>query len=286
MNNYIIELDKKESISKKELARYLFLNDRNTAKGLMELYSTGIIDKKPLDKKSYDKNGVNANEENKSVNDFNHNIEISLTPHGKELASNIKEIDVKWEELIYKNLEDSNKDEIMKNVKDLAISSLKINKDANVSDADAKISRAKKIFDKMLNTMFNSAHKFRHNFNPRNDCINECRDNFRDIYRDNYRDIHRDNYRDNHRDNYKDNYRDNFKDDFRNDFKHDYKSDCRYYTRNHEMYGPRFDDFNRSRMTEMPHRHSRRFRGRIPDDDAFGFMAFFKARKLRGSWPF
>lgn len=182
---FIMELDRNETISKKDLAKYLLLNDRNTARGLIELYKAGIIDKKPLKNEVSDEKGDsikgdtikedNINDDrfgdggnsrnSRNIEngrndgrygpyDFNHDLEISLTPYGKKLALKIKEIDVKWEELIYKNLEGSDKDEIMKNVKNLAISSLKTNKDADISTSDVEVSKARKMLSKMLSRIF------------------------------------------------------------------------------------------------------------------------------------
>lgn len=322
---FIIELDKKENISKKELAKYLFLNDRNTARGLMELYLSGIIDRKPLDNEvsqenkinndnnegNHDKNSENSlNNENNRIHgthgthgahenngtyennenhwfyrdhDFKQDLKISLTPYGKELASKIKEIDAKWEEIIYKNLEDSNKDEIMKSVKDLAISSLKTNKDANISSSEFKLSRAKQMLGKMLNRMF--SYKYDNstsNFDHRSEFRDEHLNNLRSEYIAN----HMEDFRPRSRNYCSADFRFGCDDYSKDDFRHAHRFGHRHHFRCNEMQECRFDDIGRCDMNRRDHEDLKRFKERIPNDNAFRYMGFFKARRVGNKWPF
>ncbi|MEA4956490.1 MAG: hypothetical protein VB038_02020 [Methanobrevibacter sp.] len=113
----IFELDKKDSISKKELAKYLFMNDRNTTKAFMELYHLGIIDKNYIPEENDDKKS---------------HVKLSLTSYGKYIASEIRKIDQEWEELIYNNIESADKEKIIENMKEVAVSSIKTNEDNDI----------------------------------------------------------------------------------------------------------------------------------------------------------
>ncbi|WP_225370639.1 hypothetical protein [Methanobrevibacter arboriphilus] len=44
----IVELDREKHVSKRDLAKYLFMNDRTIARSFIELYKLGIIDKKNM----------------------------------------------------------------------------------------------------------------------------------------------------------------------------------------------------------------------------------------------
>lgn len=151
---FIIELDKNEGISKKNLAKYLFLSDKNTIEDLMDLYKLGIIDKKSFHEKSLGNENHNFDLELKHYEnlygDYNKKeLDVYLTSHGKEIAQKIKEIDIKWKELIHENLESSNKDEIMKNIKNLAISSsFKINNEITMFNSEFGIFKGRKMIDK------------------------------------------------------------------------------------------------------------------------------------------
>ena len=152
----IVELDREKHVSKKDLAKYLFMNDRSIARSFIELYKLGIIDKEyVLDK-----------EEEKR------HIEISLTSYGKYIASEIRKIDEEWEKLIYNNLESSDKEEIMSNLKDLVVSSIKINNDNNINkNSNSKVLETKDMIDSILNRIFNpDLHSGYSTF--RNDCFN------------------------------------------------------------------------------------------------------------------
>ena len=152
----IVEFDREKNVSKRDLAKYLFMNDRSMARSFIELYKLGIIDKKyVLDK-----------EEEKR------DIEISLTSYGKYIASEIRKIDEEWEKLIYNNLESSDKEEIMSNLKDLVVSSIKINNDNNINkNSNSKVLETKNMIDIILDRIFNS--DFDGDYSTfRNDCFN------------------------------------------------------------------------------------------------------------------
>ncbi|MBF4468347.1 MAG: winged helix-turn-helix transcriptional regulator [Methanobrevibacter arboriphilus] len=152
----IVELDREKNVSKRDLAKYLFMNDRSMARSFIELYKLGIIDKKyVLDK-----------EEEKR------HIEISLTSYGKYIASEIRKIDEEWEKLIYNNLESSDKEEIMSNLKDLVVSSIKINNDNNINkNSNSKVLETKDMVDSILDRIFNS--DFDGDYSTfRSDCFN------------------------------------------------------------------------------------------------------------------
>jgi len=155
----IIELDREKSISKKDLAKYLFMNDKNIAKSFIDLYKLGIIDKEHV---------LDEKEEKR-------HIKISLTSYGKYIASEIRKIDEEWEKLIYNNLESSDKDQIMNNLKDLAVSSIKINNNININkNNDYKVLKTKEMIDSILNRILNSDFDF--DFSKfGDDCFNRFR---------------------------------------------------------------------------------------------------------------
>lgn len=62
----------------------------------------------------------------------------------KNYLLKLKKIGEEWKNLIYKNLEFSDKYEILNNMKDLAITSFKTNKDENISFDEDKIFKTKK----------------------------------------------------------------------------------------------------------------------------------------------
>ncbi|MDL2270684.1 MarR family winged helix-turn-helix transcriptional regulator [Methanobrevibacter sp. OttesenSCG-928-I08] len=134
---FIMELEKNQNISKKDLINYIFENGKSAVKSLVELYYFGII------KKS----------EKEDVSDKYDDINISLTEYGEKLALKINEINKEWETLIYTNLESSDKEKLMKNISEIAISSLKINENIeNIDETNA--SKAKKFINKFINKLF------------------------------------------------------------------------------------------------------------------------------------
>ncbi len=161
----IFELDKKDSISKKELAKYLFMNDRNTTKAFMELYHLGIIDKNYIPEENDDKKS---------------HVKLSLTSYGKYIASEIRKIDQEWEELIYNNIESADKEKIIENMKDVAVSSIKTNEDNDIFEKNkSKILKTKAIADRVISRLFDCDIDNDYS-NFRKDCFNMFKNHNKD----------------------------------------------------------------------------------------------------------
>ncbi|WP_409199600.1 MarR family winged helix-turn-helix transcriptional regulator [Methanobrevibacter sp. DSM 116169] len=142
---FILKLNSKEKIYQKDLIKKFHHNKMHMAMKIKKLYDMELIERK-IDEDSNDEA----------------EYYITLTSKGKDLASKLETIENEWEEMIYNNLETSNKEDVMNILKDLSISCLKTNQENNIKGH--RRGHKRDIFDKIFDgdqDSFYSDNRFR-----------------------------------------------------------------------------------------------------------------------------